>query len=130
MSATATVNFAQPVVTPTNSSIVAGSSTVATGANTTVTVTLKDQGSAPQPVAGKLITLNQGSGSSAIEPASTGSDTTNAQGQATFTVSDSTAESVTYTATDTTDNDLALTGLERQCHLRELSASRPRSPRW
>ena len=127
VSATATVNFAQAVVTPTNSSIVAGSSAVATAGSTTVTVTLKDQGSAPQPVAGKVITLNQGSGSSTIAPASTGSDTTDAQGQATFTVSDSTAESVTYTATDTTDNNLALTGLSVSVTFGNLSVSASQS---
>ena len=87
---TATVDFAAPVATPGNSSMVAASSAVPTGGSTTITVTVKDQGAAPQPIAGDLITLNQGSGNSTIAPASTGSDTTNAQGQATFTVSDGT----------------------------------------
>ena len=77
--------------------------------STTITVTLKDQGALPQPIAGKLISLSQGGGSSTITPASSGSATTNAQGQATFTVSDAKAETVTYAATDSTDG-VALTG--------------------
>jgi hypothetical protein len=104
VSQTAPVDFSQPVAASVNSSISAGSSAVANGASTTISVTLKDQGLTPQPIAGKVITLNQGSGSSTIVPASTGSNTTNAQGQAIFTVSDTTGETVTYTATDTTDN--------------------------
>ena len=106
----ASVTFAAPVATPSNSSIVAGSTSVASGGNTTITVTLDDQGPAAQPIAGKLIALSPGSGSSSVEPASTGSATTNAQGHATFTVSDTAAEAVTYSATDSTDG-VPLTGL-------------------
>ncbi len=106
---TATVTFAARVATPANSSISALSTLVPPSGSTTVTVTLKDQGEAPQPIEGKTITLGQGSGSSVITPASAGSDTTNAQGKATFTVSDTTVETVTYTATDTSDG-VPLTG--------------------
>ncbi len=106
---TAAVTFAAPVATPSRSSITAGSTSVASGAHTTITVTLEDQGPVARPIAGKHIALSQGSGHSSIAPVSTGSDTTNAQGQATFTVSDTTAETVTYTATDTSDS-IALTG--------------------
>jgi hypothetical protein len=100
---TAGVTFAAPTASATNSSISALSTSVPLNGSTTVTVTLNDQGAIPQPIAGKVIALTQGSGSSLIVPASTGSATTNAQGQAVFTVSDSTAETVTYSATDTTD---------------------------
>ena len=106
---TAEVSFTAPTASATNSSISALSTSVPLNGNTTVTVTLKDQGAIPQPISGKLISLSQGNGHSTIAPASTGSATTNAQGQATFTVSDSTAETVNYTATDTTDA-LALAG--------------------
>ena len=100
---TASVTFDAPVASGANSSITAASTSVPQGGSTTVTVTLKDQGAAdPQPIKGHVISLSQGSGSSTIVPASSGSDTTNAQGKATFTVSDSKAETVTYTATDTT----------------------------
>ena len=57
---TAAVTFAAPVVTPANSSIAALSSAVAQGGSTTITVTLKDQGEAPQPVAGKVVSLEPG----------------------------------------------------------------------
>ena len=79
---------------------------VADGANTaTVTVTLKDTNGNPV-TAGKSVTLSQGTGHSTIAVnGSTGSTTTsNGSGQAIFTVSDNDAESVTYTATDTTDD--------------------------
>ena len=103
---TAAVTFAAPMVTPSNSSIAALSTSVPSGGNTTVTVTLKDQGAAPQPVANTLVTLTQGSGNSMISP---GSAATDAQGQASFTVSDTTVETVIYSATDTTDS-ISLTG--------------------
>jgi Bacterial Ig-like domain (group 1) len=100
---TATVAFTAPAASVANSTIATASTSVPQSGSTTVTVTLKDQGALPQPIAGKAISLSQGGGSSSVVPVSTGSDTTNAQGLATFTVSDGTAETVTYTATDTTD---------------------------
>ena len=119
---TATVTFSAPVATPSNSSIEAASTSVSQSGNTTITVTLNDQGPVPQPIAGKLIALSQGSGSSSIVPASAGSATTNAQGQATFSVSDAQAETVTYSATDTTDG-VALTGLSVHVTFGTLSVS-------
>ena len=68
------------------------------GETSTITVTLLDAGS--NPVSGKTVTLSQGAGSSTISPPSA---TSNASGVATFTVKDTKAEVVTYTATDTTD---------------------------
>jgi hypothetical protein len=106
---TAGVTFAAAVATPSTSSVSALSSSVAQGDSTTVTVTLNDQGPTPVPISGKVISLTPDGGSSAIAPASTGSATTNGQGQATFTVSDAAAETVTYSAKDTTDN-VTLTG--------------------
>ena len=79
---TPAVTYAAPVATASNSSITALSTAVPQGGNTTVTVTLKDQGVSPQPISGKLITLTAGSGSSVIVPATSGSATTNTQGQA------------------------------------------------
>jgi uncharacterized repeat protein (TIGR01451 family) len=66
----------------------------------TITVTLKDAAGAT--IAGKHVTLGQ-DGSSTVSPAGAGSDTTNADGRATFSVTDTIAETVTYTATDDTD---------------------------
>ena len=107
-----TVTFNPPVVTASNSSVTANPTTVAAANGTdtsTVTVTLSDQGGPPQPVTGKHVTLSQALGHSAVAPASAGSDTTNAQGKATFTVTDTTSETVVYSATDSTDG-IALTG--------------------
>ena len=106
---TAAVTFAPPVATPSNSTIAAASTSVPQGGQTTISVTLEDQGPTARPIPGKVIALSQGGGGSSIAPASSGSATTNAQGLATFTVSDTTAETVTYSATDTTDA-VALTG--------------------
>src|SRR3989442_13481251 len=87
---------------------VAGSSTVsasptpvvADGTTTsTITVTLKDANN--HPVSGKTVTLAQGTGSSTISAASGAS---NASGVVIFTVKDTKAEAVTYTARDTTDS--------------------------
>ena len=75
---------------------------VANGADVSeVTVTLLGTGSVPVP--NKTVQLN-GTGHSKITPETTGSNVTNALGVATFSVSDATAETVTYTATDTTDS--------------------------
>ena len=65
----------------------------------TITVTLNDFFG--NRVAGKTIALSAQNGGSAITPVS---PVTNAGGQATFTVTDATAEVVTYTAVDTTDS--------------------------
>jgi len=65
----------------------------------TVTVRLFDSSSVPVP--GKTVTLAAGTGSSVITPASAVSA---ADGTAIFTVTDTTAEKVTYSATDTTDS--------------------------
>jgi hypothetical protein len=100
---TATVTYAAPVVTDAHSSVVANPTAVATGPSTpsTVTVTLRDQAASSQPVANKAVTLS-GTGSAVIVPAAT-PNLTNASGVATFTVTDTTAETATFTATDTTD---------------------------
>ena len=72
----------------------------------TVTVTLLDGTS---PVAGKTVTLE-------CHPATDGgrsrpaSQVTGSNGQASFSVSDTTAEVVTFSAVDTTDANLAIAG--------------------
>ena len=96
-----TVQFVAPVVTPANSTITAVPTAVPSGTSSSITVTLNDQAVPPQPVVGKSVTLTQGSGGSTITVVS---GTTNAQGQATFTVADTSTEDVTYSATDTTDS--------------------------
>jgi len=96
-----TITNTKRTVSATNSTVLANpTSVVNDGLSTsTITVTLKDTGN--NLVAGKVVTLSAGSGSSTT---TTLSGTTDANGQATFSVKDSVAESVTYTARDVTDN--------------------------
>ncbi len=93
---TTSVSATLSTVTPPTQTVTADGADPAT-----VTVTLNDTNSSP--VSGKTVTLSPSAGSSTISPASTGSNVTDSNGQATFTVTDSTAETVTYSATDTTD---------------------------
>src|SRR5439155_191233 len=75
-------------------------SVVADGsATSTITVTVKDANGNVVP--GKTISLGQGGGNSTISPASA---VTSAGGHAAFAVKDGVAESLVYTATDTTDS--------------------------
>jgi hypothetical protein len=100
---TATVTFAAPTVSAGSSTVVASPQNVPADGTTasTVTVSLRDQGAIPQPEAGRTVTLAQGSGHSVITPASA---VTDASGTATFSVTDTADEAVTYHATDTTDS--------------------------
>ena len=103
VSQTAVVTYAAPVVTDAHSSVVANPTAVATGPNTpsTITVTLRDQAASSQPIANKIVTLS-GTGSAVIVPGAT-PNVTNSLGVATFTVTDTMAETATFTATDTSD---------------------------
>jgi hypothetical protein len=98
---TATVTFqGGPVHQGTSQVSASPPSQIDDGATTSlVTVTLYD--AVGNPVSGKTVTLAQGSGSSLISSASGPSDL---NGQVTFTVTDTFAETVTYTATDVTDS--------------------------
>ena len=88
-----TVNAGTSTVSASPTSVFADGSTTST-----VTVTLEDANS--NPVSGKTVSLTAGGGSSTVTP---GNGTTNASGQASFSVKDTVVESVTYTAKDTTD---------------------------
>jgi hypothetical protein len=98
ITATPSVTFSAPVVTSANSTVAAVANGPPSVITTpwTITVTLRDQAASPQPLIGKTVALSPSSGSSTTTAVS---PTTNAQGQATFTVSDTAAETVTYTAT-------------------------------
>ena len=87
-----TVDADTSTVTVTPSGVPADGASAAT-----LTVTLRDSLNAP--VVGHTVTLAQ-TGSSTLSAASGPSDST---GQVTFTVTNTTVESVTYTATDVTD---------------------------
>ena len=100
---TAVVTFTAGSVSKSMSTVNQSPSSVpADGATTsTITVTLEDANGNAVP--GKAVTLSQGAGSSTV---SAPSGLSNASGVVTFTVKDAAihAQSVTYTATDTTDN--------------------------
>jgi Bacterial Ig-like domain (group 1) len=99
-----TVVFQAPTVSTTNSKVIADPIMVPTaGDMTTITVTLRDQGVNPQPLANKAVTL-AGTGSTVAITSSDTPEMTNAAGVATFTATDSATENVTFTATDTTDS--------------------------
>ncbi len=105
---TTAVDFATPTISNAHSSVVATNPQVAIApATDTITVTLRDQALAPQPLANKVVTLS-GTGTSVVT-SSTTPNTTNSQGVAIFSVSDPTAEVATFTATDVTDGNTALT---------------------
>ncbi len=72
----------------------------------TITVTLQDSLGRPTP--GKVVTLDQGGGHSAIRAPSPA--VTDGNGQMKFMVTDLVTEQVTYTATDVTDDDLPVPG--------------------
>lgn len=101
LSATTTVTFTGPPSGST-STVTANPTTAPADGNTASTVTVTVRDGSGQPVPGHTITLAGSSGThsniaSVINP-------TNASGVATFTVTDATAETVTYSATDVTVN--------------------------
>jgi hypothetical protein len=96
---TAGITFAAAATSATQSTVSANPTTVSAG-STTITVTLHDQGTIPAPIVGDTVTLAH-TGGAIVTPAAT-PNKTNAQGVATFTATDATAETVTFTATDAT----------------------------
>jgi hypothetical protein len=90
------VSSSLSTVTPATQSVTADGQDRAT-----VTVTLNDASDVA--VAGKTVTLTATSGNATVAPAQSGSNVTNASGQATFVVTDDTAESITLDAADSTD---------------------------
>jgi len=99
-----TVIFTGPPTAAQSTVVAAPGSVLANGITaSTVTVTLKDLNS--QPISGKTVTLARNGNSGAGTPTiATTLGTTNAAGQATFTVKCSTAGDYDFEATDTTDS--------------------------
>lgn len=95
------VSASQSTVSASSSSAAADSSETST-----ITVTLKD--ASGNPVSGKTVTLAKTSGPG-TPTITTISGITNASGTATFTVKSTTAGSDVFSATDTTDSNLAIT---------------------
>jgi Invasin, domain 3/Bacterial Ig-like domain (group 1)/Cadherin-like domain len=105
---TASVTFTAGAVSASASTVSASPTSVTANgtATSTVTVTLKDANSNPVP--GKTVTLAKTSGSG-TPTVTTVQGTTDASGVASFTVSSTTAAADVFTATDTTDSNLAIT---------------------
>ncbi len=87
-------------VSPSVSTVVANPTSVADDGSSTATITVTLLDAYSNPVSGKTVTLTAGSGSSKI---STASGPSSATGVVSFTVTDTVAQTVTYTAKDTTD---------------------------
>ena len=104
VASTGQVTFGILTTSATASTVVAGQSpaTAGTGQGTVVTVTLKTAGGT-NPVAGDSITLTP-STTTASATAQGGSSVSDANGKVVFLVTDTTAETVTFTAKDTTGN--------------------------
>jgi hypothetical protein len=97
------VTFEAPAAT--GAQLVASPSIVANDGTATATVTAYLQDARGRPAAGKTVSLSEGGGQATITPASrqavTGTD-----GTATFTATDTSTESVAFSATDVTDGGL------------------------
>ena len=103
---TATVTFTSGIPVPgitsaDNSTVTASPAAIAANGTTSsaITVTLRDDEG--NTLSGKTVTLSQGAGSSAITPVNA---VTDANGKAVFTVRNTAAETVTYTAAVSEDN--------------------------
>jgi len=109
-STTVSVTFGSPPAPPpavADSVLLAGAATAPADGTSSVTVTALLYDANGDPVVGKTVTLGlQGTGHAVVTPPSA---VTDQNGQANFAVKDSTVETVTYTASDTTD-DLPITG--------------------
>ncbi len=101
----ATIEFESPVLFQAHSTVSANPVSVPSG-GTTITVTLRDQGTVAQPLANRTVTLTQNKGA-VIAPAIP--VVTDSSGTATFTATDTADEQVTFTATDVTDGNTVLT---------------------
>lgn len=97
---TAQVIFSAPV-SASLSTVVANATSAPADGTTLVIITVSLKDGSGSPVRGKSVTLGQNSGASSV--ISTVIGVTSESGQAAFTVKDATAETVTYTAVDTTD---------------------------
>ena len=108
LTATSQVVFAPETVNTVASSVAADPTSVPAdgSSSSTITVTLLDKpvNGSPQPMADRTVALTAEGGSSVIVPASSGSNVTGSNGQATFSVTDTQNEPVIYKATDTTDS--------------------------
>ncbi|MBI2755846.1 MAG: Ig-like domain-containing protein, partial [Chloroflexi bacterium] len=106
LSTTINLSFVTPPATAGN--IIANPTSVAADGTAFSTITVTLQNAQSQGAAGKVVNLLQGNGHSTVTgPTPAVTDTS---GQTTFTVTNTTAETVTYSAIDVTDGDLPIPG--------------------
>lgn len=103
---TATVDFVSPSATAGN--ISASLSSVPNDGTSSTTITVTLQNAASQGASGKTVDLAQGAGHSSVSAPNPA--VTDSSGQIQFIATDTTAETVTYTATDLTDGDMPIPG--------------------
>jgi hypothetical protein len=106
LAAQPTLTFVTPVAT--GASISGGPTTVANDGSGQATISVYLQDALGRPAAGKTVSLSQGTGHAVLAPGPTA--ITDASGTATFTATDTTQESVFFTATDVTDGNLPVPG--------------------
>jgi hypothetical protein len=106
-----TVAFVSPPATSGN--ILPVSQSVAADGSSPATITVTLQNAQKQGASGKTVTISQGGGHSRVTATGTTPGVTDNSGKATFTATDGTAETVTYTATDVTDGNLPVPGSAR-----------------
>ena len=97
---TVQVTFTPALADLGQSTVAASVYSVPANGSTTATVTVTLRTADGNPVSGDTVALSQGSGNSTITPVNSG--VTDSAGVATFTVKDATAQTVVYTAKDTT----------------------------
>ena len=107
-----TVTFVAP--TATGAEIYGGPAQVNNDGTSQATITVYLENALDQPASGKTVTLSEGAGGAVITPAASTTPgtttTTNSAGNAVFTATDTNAEAVNFTATDTTDGNLPVPG--------------------
>ena len=103
-----TTTFTPPSAT--SGSIVATPSTVANDGTSPATLTVTLQNAKSQGAEGKTIALSASSGDAQVTPTGTTPGVTDSNGVATFTATDTQAETVTFTAVDTSDGNLPVPG--------------------
>jgi hypothetical protein len=116
-----TITFVPPAAT--SGSITANPPTVANDGTSSATITVTLENAKSQGAEGKTITVSDGSADAQITSTGTTPGVTNSSGVATFTATDTQAETVTFTAIDTTDGNLPVPGSATVVYSGDASSS-------
>jgi hypothetical protein len=102
-----TITFFAPAAT--GASIVASPPVVPNDGTSKATITVYLENGLSRPASGKAVSLSAGNSNAVISPANAQA-VTNGNGEAIFTATDTSTETVTFTATDMTDGNLPVPG--------------------